>query len=101
MATIEQQIYIRFTEVIAEHVGPGKKYRFKKAFASAIGMLPQELHRIEIRVGELQYRHIVAIHKKLGIDLNWFVAGTIVRPKVADIRIEKTRQTIKKMAEQI
>lgn len=101
MTSAEKQIRIRFLQVLFDHVGIGKIYRYKIEFAKTIGMLPQELHRIEIGEGLPQYRHIVAIHKKLGVDLNWFIAGTMPGSKIADKRIEVIRNNIKQLADKI
>lgn len=101
MPTTEKQIHARFLAVLSDHVGLGKRFRYKIGFAKAIGMLPQELHRIEKGEGELQYRHIVALHRKLGVDLNWFIAGTLPGEKLSDKRVQKIRNTIKELAEKI
>lgn len=45
--TLEQQISLRFLEVLSEHTGPGKRYRFKKHFGEAIGMRQQEIIKLE------------------------------------------------------
>lgn len=100
MANINRQIHKRFMEVMSIYVGIDKKYSTKRAFGEVVGLLPQEINWLETGERKLQFRHLVALHKNLGIDLNWFIAGT-KQNKNSDKRTEKIRENIKKMVDQI
>lgn len=103
MNSLDKQIHSRFLEVMYDQVGPGKKFRYKNAFGKAIGMLPQEINWIETGERKLQFRHLVALHKKLGVDLNWLVAGKITTQENGTVnkRIEGIEANLKKLLSKV
>lgn len=94
--TIEQSINLRFLEVMAQHVGPGKKWKFKRDFAGAMNMRPQELYKIE-KGSSVQIRFLIAIHELTGVDLNYLMMGKKEQPAI-DIegRLKKLEIAISK-----
>lgn len=71
--TIEEAITERFLQVMHDVTGPGKKYKYKKDFAKAMGILQQELYKIEN--GSVQLRHLHKIEELTGVNLNWIICG--------------------------
>lgn len=59
---------------MADHTGIAKKWRYKNSFAKAMGMVPQELTKIE-KGANVQLRHLVSLHSFTGVNLNWLIAG--------------------------
>lgn len=74
-ATIESAITERFLEVMAEHTGPGKRFKYKKDFAKAMGILQQELYKIERSIASVQLRHLYKIEELTGVNLNYLITG--------------------------
>lgn len=74
-ATIESAITERFLEVMADSTGPGKRFKYKKDFAKAMGILQQELYKIERSIASVQLRHLFKIEELTGVNLNWIVCG--------------------------
>lgn len=71
--TIEKAITERFLQVMNDCTGPGKKYKFKKDFATAMGMAQQELTKVE--KGTVQLRHLFKIEELTGVSMNWMICG--------------------------
>lgn len=72
--SVEKLITSRFLEVMADHVGIAKKWRYKNGFAKSMGMVPQEVVKIE-KGSNVQLRHLVSIQAFTGVNLNWLIAG--------------------------
>lgn len=72
--TIEEEISLRFIEVMSDFTGIRKKFRYKKAFGEAIGMRQQEIIKVE-HGSAVQYRHLVRMHELFGLNLNWIISG--------------------------
>lgn len=72
--SVEKLITSRFLEVMGDFVGIAKKWRYKNGFAKSMGMVPQELTKIE-KGANVQLRHLVSLHGFTGVNLNWLIAG--------------------------
>lgn len=59
---------------MADNVGPGKRWRSRAQFAKELGMISQEVYKLENGT-TVQLKYLVKMHQVMGIDLNYLILG--------------------------
>lgn len=73
--TIPAVITARVLEVMAEHVGPSRRWRYKRDFAKAMSIHFQEIYKWENGKGKVQYEDLVQLHRLLKVNMNYLILG--------------------------
>lgn len=84
MPDVEVEITKRFLTVMADHVGLGRKWVYKKDFAERMGMTHQEVNNLS-NGRYVQFRHLIRINKITGVNYEWLLTGK--GPKYASKKV--------------
>lgn len=78
---VERAIAKRFMELASKDIGPGRRWAYRRDFAKDMGMVSQQVHKIEKFGTHLQFHQLVRFHELTGADLHYIILGKKVKPK--------------------